>query len=264
MDFNWFFKGFRNNPADRFPNKDTEFGDYPLFGDEGDTHNITIDPFSNFEHSSRDLFQQMDSMLNRVFSANFASFGSEDIFEKDAFNSNPRSIMLKEPDCDGCEPPIEMPVKENRRSLMIDSDIDDKVAKHGLLLDEQPKNRVIHNFSYKKSTRFVRLPNGIVEEHHSFTDSDGNTKTTIRRAIGEQSYEVTTHSDIQGLKEKNENFTNLDESELPDFENRWQNFKRGNKPVPALDMIPEANHPKLNQPPGDPSYLSLFKKFFSI
>lgn len=53
-----------------------------------------------------------------------------------------------------------------------------------------------------------------MEEHQTVTDSDGNTTTTVRRSMGEQSYEVTTHSDIQGLKEKNENFINLDESML--------------------------------------------------
>lgn len=53
-----------------------------------------------------------------------------------------------------------------------------------------------------------------MEEQHTFTDSDGNTTTTVRRSIGEQSYEITTHSDILGIKEKNENFTNFDESML--------------------------------------------------
>lgn len=52
--------------------------------------------------------------------------------------------------------------------------------------------------------------------------------------------------------------------QLPDFETRWKNFIGGNKHVPALDMLPKANNPQLNPPPGDPSYLSLFKKFFGI
>lgn len=53
-----------------------------------------------------------------------------------------------------------------------------------------------------------------VEEHRTVIDSEGNKITTVRRVIGDTIHEITTKSDIQGLKEKEENFLNMDESKF--------------------------------------------------
>ncbi|GBN44230.1 Retrovirus-related Pol polyprotein from type-1 retrotransposable element R1 [Araneus ventricosus] len=160
----------------------------------------------------------------------------------------------------------EFPFDSRQPSPLIDSDIDDKVAKNKWLLKESPFQKIQPNFSYKKfsSIKTVRLPDGTLEEHRTVTDSQGNTTTTIRRSIGDQSYEVTTHSDEKGLKEKDEKFINLDENDLPNFEKKWKNIKSENIPVPLPNMKSKSLEPTLNPPAGDPSYMSLFKKFFGF
>ncbi|GFQ85789.1 retrovirus-related Pol polyprotein from type-1 retrotransposable element R1 [Trichonephila clavata] len=163
-------------------------------------------------------------------------------------------------------PPNELPLEPSQPSTLIDSDIDDKVAKHKWLLKESPFNPGQRNFSLTRfsSVKTIRLPDGTLEEHRSVTDNHGNTVTTVHRAIGDQSHEVTTQIDEKGLKEKLEKFTNLDENDLQSFEEKWQNIRKGSGAIPVLDQKSNALEPKLKLPAGDPSYLSLFKKFFGF
>lgn len=53
-----------------------------------------------------------------------------------------------------------------------------------------------------------------VEEHRRVIESEGTTITTIRRVIGDSVHEIKTKSDLHGLKEKEENFLNMDESKF--------------------------------------------------
>lgn len=258
----WFFKGrFRNDGFSNYTN-DQEFED----DDARDSFDVPfMDPFENLEDTSHDLFQRMDDMLNRMFSASFAAMESEKFEEFAQTETNPRDMMLKEPDCGSCNlMPNELPLK-TQPSTLIDSDIDDKVAKNKWLLKESPFNHDQRNFSFTKfsSVKTIRLPDGTIEEHHSVTDNHGNTTTTVRRTIGDQSHEVTTQIDEKGLKEKLEKFTNLDENHLHSFKEKWQNIMEGNV-VPEHDLKTNAVEPKLKLPAGDPSYLSLFKKFFGF
>ncbi|CAL1294525.1 unnamed protein product [Larinioides sclopetarius] len=214
-----------------------------------------------------DLFRRMDDMLSRMFSASFDVLEPENFNDQVQNESDPRAMMLKEPECGSCDgSPSEFPFDTRQPSSLIDSDIDDKVAKNKWLLKESPFQKIEPNFSYKRfsSIKTVRLPDGTLEEHRTVTDSQGNTTTTVRRSIGDQSYEVTTHSDEKGLKEKDEKFINMDENDLPNFEKKWGNIKSENIPVPLPDLKPKSLEPTLNPPAGDPSYMSLFKKFFGF
>lgn len=51
-----------------------------------------------------------------------------------------------------------------------------------------------------------------IEEHKTVIDNDGKKTTKVRRIIGDSSHEVITKSDNEGIKEKEENFINMDES----------------------------------------------------
>ncbi|XP_055927094.1 uncharacterized protein LOC129958566 isoform X2 [Argiope bruennichi] len=214
-----------------------------------------------------DLFRRMDDMLSRMFSSSFGALESENFSDQVQNESNPRAMMLKEPDCSSCDSsPNEFPFDSRQHPPLIDSDIDDKVAKNKWLLKENPFQKIEPNFSYKKfsSIKTVRLPDGTLEEHRTVTDSQGKTTTTVRRSIGDQSYEVTTHSDEKGLKEKDEKFINMDENDLAKFEKKWQSIKSENIPFLVPDMKTNSLETTLNSPVGDPSYTSLFKKFFGF
>ncbi|GFS96107.1 uncharacterized protein NPIL_489741 [Nephila pilipes] len=261
----WFFKGRFRNDGFTNSNEDQEFGDEEGTWDSFDVP--FMDPFENLEDTSHDLFQRMDDMLNRMFSASFAAMESEKFGEYVQTETNPRAMMLKEPDCSSCDlSPNELPLEASLPSSLVDSDIDDKVAKHKWLLKEGPYNDGERSFSFSKfsSVKTIRLPDGTLEERHTVKDSQGNTTTTVRRAIGDQSHEVTTHIDENGLKEKLEKFTNFDENDLHNFEEKWQNIRKESNTIPALDLKSNQHEPKLKVPAGDPSYLSLFKKFFGI
>ncbi|GFY76724.1 retrovirus-related Pol polyprotein from type-1 retrotransposable element R1 [Trichonephila inaurata madagascariensis] len=234
----------------------TNYTDDQEFRDDNETRDSFdvpfMDPFENLEDTSHDLFQRMDDMLNRMFSASFAAMESDNFDEFVQTETNPRAMMLKEPDCSSCN---HSPVN-----------IDDKVAKHKWLLKESPFNHGQQNFSFSRfsSVKTIRLPDGTLEEHRSVTDNHGNTVTSVHRAIGDQSHEVTTQIDEKGLKEKLEKFTNMDENDLQSFEEKWQNIRKGSGPIPIHDQKSNALEPKLKLPAGDPSYLSLFKKFFGF
>jgi len=226
-----------------------------------------VDSFKNIEDMSQDIFKQMDDMFVQMFTSSFNHFDSIEFEENNANESDPRSLMLKDPDCKESEQhhvgdSFEV-MKSNR---LEDNDIDDEVSKHGLMLNKWvPTNTIPQTFSYKKfSVRTIRLPDGTLEEHRNITDGQGNVTTTVRRSIGNQSYEVTTHSDGHGMKETQENLTNYDENELSSFEKRWQDLKGTIAQLPSQDRNSESLVPKLTVPPGDPSYLSLFKKFFGF
>ncbi|GFQ85502.1 uncharacterized protein TNCT_381451 [Trichonephila clavata] len=93
----WFFKGrFR---SDGFTNY-TDDQDCRDDNETRDSFDVPfMDPFENLEDTSHDLFQRMDDMLNRMFSASFAAMESEKFGEFVQTETNPRAMMLKEPDC---------------------------------------------------------------------------------------------------------------------------------------------------------------------
>ncbi|XP_054708819.1 uncharacterized protein LOC129218544 isoform X2 [Uloborus diversus] len=155
-----------------------------------------------------------------------------------------------------------------------DTDIDDRVAANGLfskrnlppLKWEQPASSA---YKFKKivSIKTVQTPNGVIKEQQTFSDSNGKKVTKITRSIGDQTHEIINHSDKNGLKEKEENFFNLDENTLSDFEKRWQNLKIESQKLPFTNSEREKDElqsvtEKPLAPTGDSKYLSLFKKYF--
>ncbi|XP_069137716.1 HCLS1-associated protein X-1-like [Argopecten irradians] len=64
-------------------------------------------------------------------------------------------------------------------------------------------------------------PNGHVEERRTVRDSQGGEEVTITRKQGNQTHSVTTKTDTNGVQEKIENFTNMNESDLSDFNSKW-------------------------------------------
>ncbi|XP_015909113.1 uncharacterized protein [Parasteatoda tepidariorum] len=264
MDFNWFFRNGRyRSDQPNFFSEENDIGDSPHEEGINSSDVPFMEPFGNMDDTARGLFQHMEDMLNNMFSSSFVPFGS--IKLEESTPNDPRSMMLKDPDCKRSEENHDVKFSDVIiPDHFTDSDIDEHVARHGLILDDNKSERQTPKlFSYKKfsSIRTVHLPDGTVEEHRKCTDSQGNVTTTIRRSIGDQSYEVTTHADNQGIKEKEENLTNLDESEISDFEQRWLNMKNRKLPIqePRSDLV----LPK-SAPAGDPSYLSIFKKFFGL
>ncbi|GBN44224.1 hypothetical protein AVEN_61120-1 [Araneus ventricosus] len=102
----WFFKGrFRNDPRhDIFDHNDQNFEDKDGHEGSRDSFDIPfIDPFENLEDTSMDLFRRMDDMLSRMFSASFDALEPENFSDQVPNESNPRAMMLKEPDCGSCD-----------------------------------------------------------------------------------------------------------------------------------------------------------------
>lgn len=66
-------------------------------------------------------------------------------------------------------------------------------------------------------------PNGQLEERKTVRDSSGEEEVTVTRKLGNQSYSTTTKIDRNGVQEKVENFTNMDEKDVSDFNERWSN-----------------------------------------
>ncbi|XP_021360602.1 HCLS1-associated protein X-1-like isoform X2 [Mizuhopecten yessoensis] len=66
-------------------------------------------------------------------------------------------------------------------------------------------------------------PNGQVEERRTVRDSEGGEEVTITRKQGSQAHSVITKTDKSGVQEKIENFTNMNENDISDFNNRWNN-----------------------------------------
>ncbi|GIY38596.1 retrovirus-related Pol polyprotein from type-1 retrotransposable element R1 [Caerostris darwini] len=264
----WIFRGrfTGNRKHDTFIDGDPEFENRSTNDAMRDSFDTPIfDPFENLEDTSHDLFQRMDDMLNRMFSASFALESEK--FSEQAQKENPRAMMLKDPEYDNRSIfPNDLSVGTEQRSALIDSDIDDKIFNDKGLLNENPFEKTEPCFSYKKfsSIRTVRLPDGTLEEQRSVTDSHGNTTTTVRRSIGDQGYEITTHSDEKGLKEKVEKFMNLEENDFQNFEKKWQDIKSESNLVPLFESKFNASEPKIASPAGDPLYMSLFKKFFGF
>ncbi|XP_033749851.1 uncharacterized protein LOC117334370 isoform X2 [Pecten maximus] len=65
-------------------------------------------------------------------------------------------------------------------------------------------------------------PNGI-EERRTVRDSQGGEEVTVTRKQGSQAHSITTKTDKNGVQEKIENFTNMNENDLSDFNYKWSN-----------------------------------------
>ncbi|KFM71412.1 hypothetical protein X975_26348, partial [Stegodyphus mimosarum] len=268
MDFKWFYERYFGAPG--FPTVNP--------GDDSNGHTENSKTEDLFEHSFRDsfedvigdahdIFQHVEDMFNKMFSASFRPFEFSEFEGNMLKETDPRSIMLKDPDCSDCHLNADLsPCKRNEPAILVDSDIDDKVTEQEIFqINPLSESNRSHNLFFKKfsSVKTVHLPDGVVEEHRTTTDSKGNKITTIRQSIGDQSYEVTTQFNGSGVKEKQENFENMDESDLLEFRRTLENIKGSKMLESPLHSPSSSNALKLPTPSADPLYLSLFKKFFS-
>ncbi|XP_060073977.1 HCLS1-associated protein X-1-like [Ylistrum balloti] len=92
-------------------------------------------------------------------------------------------------------------------------------------------------------------PNGQVEERRTVRDSEGGEEVTITRKQGSQAHSVTTKTDKNGVQEKIENFTNMSENDLSDFNNKWSN--KNEESNYSAPLQPDAL--LKSQPPSDNS-----------
>jgi len=157
-----------------------------------------------------------------------------------------------------------------------DEDLDEKVSSGDLskFLEESPRReepRSKSSFFFSSSARSssVLSPSGAVEFHHTTKDSQGNEEKTVTRTLGDQSYAVTSRWNGRGEEERTESFTNMDQSQLTEFNQRWESSRsarpgaitgQGGFTNPRAITGPSAPHTVIGG--GDPTYRPLFNKLF--
>ncbi|XP_064609051.1 HCLS1-associated protein X-1-like [Liolophura sinensis] len=151
------------------------------------------------------------------------------------------------------------PVKSHEKK---DQDLDNEVSAGDLsklfetlgseVVPRQPpcdRPRVRSGF-HSVSVQKIHKPDGTIEERRVSRDSAGNEETTVTRSLGDKSHTIITRKNSAGEEEVVQNFTNLDEDKLPQFDKLWG---------PDQGSLPLIN------PPSDKlSDFSLFKKFFGF
>lgn len=127
-------------------------------------------------------------------------------------------------------------------------------GQHGGFL-EPFGNSQIRTFS--QSTRVTRRPDGSVETQETVRNPDGSETVVNRRTIGDQTHEsrVTTGGQEGRTATTTETFTNMEDTDLPDFNRRWQAAQA----TPSHGSEPSVG---MFAPPGDRLYSSLFDRFF--
>lgn len=107
-------------------------------------------------------------------------------------------------------------------------------------------------FSWSKgfSRSFSRtFKDGQMEEVETIRHSDGSTEKIVRQKHGDKTHTTTFRTDKDGHTEKSETFQNMDEKDLPAFNEGWS----------------QGRQPMINSPPSEPSVPGLSqddKNFF--
>ena len=132
-------------------------------------------------------------------------------------------------------------------------------------LFQAPTSPEVHTFSFgqSSSTSFISRPDGSTEETRTTKDSQGNTKTTVKRCLGDKCQVFTTVKRSDGSEERQESSTNMDEAEAEDFGRRWSSRKQQQQP-------PLGHHPQRPSSSSSPrdemlksrNDESLFNRFF--
>lgn len=303
MDLGNFFRGFfglRQPPQDRcddcrkWPEESCKVTREHSIADDPfsrDSHFFNIarpmDPFSIFEHmedvfknffsfhssrmwdfpSMEEPFNEHENSPRRFLldpsERNFGDFwgdndhsGHIEVPNIESFSEprSPRDLVLK--------PSYQDSPKSVESTPHRDSDLDD--AQAGDILHQFPQ-RSQPTLSFRKSvsTRIIRGSDGTIEEHRTVKDSSGKEVTTVRKSIGDQSYSVTLHMDKEGINEKKEDFVNLDEKDVPDFQERWHKIKDNNFHISRDNLLQEPNS-LIQSPAGDENFSSIFRKLFKF
>jgi len=83
--------------------------------------------------------------------------------------------------------------------------------------------------AYKFSTITKKIkPDGSVETITKRQDSDGNVEEITRKTIGDQTYTRTEKQKAGKEIETTEDFINIDQGDLKQFEEKWKDKKQGN------------------------------------
>ncbi|XP_034952117.1 HCLS1-associated protein X-1 [Chelonus insularis] len=191
--------------------------------------------FTNPFEMTQYFESQMDSMMKDFF-----NFG---------FNQGPGMIPFDDQNLPQLMPPPERQHKSLREEFLkpgydysssnpeekVDIDLDGKISaqdfskiwkdpnsSENMQLDVPQNKFNFHSFGQSIVSQTVRRPDGSIEEKKTVTDSQGNAETTVRRKIGDKIYTVITKRDKDGVERKTEEFQNIDEHEVQNFENNWK------------------------------------------
>lgn len=193
------FKG--GMPPDGF--KDDDEDDSDAFKDGSFHHNFFTDELSS-QDASR-IFSEFEEILKNV----------EGMFRFGFDLSAPPIEGLQEYHMEGREDG-----KSLRDQMLKTPDKDSRII--------IPHSSYSTNVIKSKSSSILVGSEGLVksEVHRTMKDSDGNTNVTVRRTLGDQTHAVTTKTDGTGKSEKLEEFVNMDEKSLDDFEQKWNAQRR--------------------------------------
>ncbi|XP_013394478.1 uncharacterized protein LOC106161946 isoform X2 [Lingula anatina] len=269
------------------PGRDRNDNRSPLFrplyeDDEEDDFDEFRTHFPSFGHGSG-IFRQFEDMF-RQMEEEFRGMGIDRpgpgmMPGNDAPQRSPghlRDYMLKQPDEDTSRLNPTPYSSEEREDKDLDADVRSKgldAVLRGLPSFKEPPHqrdeepRVTPNQpsfrSFGSSSSFVTIrgADGKIEQRKTVRDSEGNEETTVIRQIGDKTHTIITHRDKYGREQVQEDYKNIEGSELPNFDSKWQGQGRMN----------ESNDPRnqLIKPEHDSSmfgrgFLSnIFEKFYS-
>jgi len=125
----------------------------------------------------------------------------------------------------------------------------------GLGRDEGENNNYMRSYSYGSSVveQSTRLPSGGVETMRTVRNSDGTEVVTVTRKIGDQVHQQTTNTDREGKSTTENRFTNIEEGQLTQFDNKMDGGGWQVQPSPREEMM---------GPPSDKLYGTLWNKFW--
>lgn len=222
--------------------------------------------------------------MTREMEDMFKQFGAVEFFpgiqqpDSSKIPQNPRDHMLKDSEGNDSKPSViqphkfwspfrgpfssRLPIAGKKEDKDLDGKLEvDDVAK---LFDKsssqletitQPR---IFSSRQSISVSTFRGPDGSLEQKRTVRNSDGTEETTITRSKGEQSHTVTIKRDKAGIEEKIENFNNMDESDVRDFNKSW-NSPHQQPTLPYSDQLLKDKDNQVNTHNSDES---LFNKFF--
>jgi len=148
----------------------------------------------------------------------------------------------------------------------IDTDIDRRILKKDDLneLFRSPRSETLESpqqfFSYHSFSKTMR-PDGTIEEKTTKRDNTGRHEVIERRKIGDKGYEIIKRRDLHGKDITEENFINIEPSDLPSFDEQWKKWNNGHSPKRPGDLDLRRFDPR-NKYQNDDSTASLFDKFF--
>lgn len=83
-----------------------------------------------------------------------------------------------------------------------------------------PHNGMASTFKFSTITKKIN-PDGSVETTSRKRDSEGNEEVSVTRNLGDQSHTTISKKNREG-EEKVENFINMEESDMEEFESKWK------------------------------------------